>query len=637
MRAPALRDLRAMVLATLVAGLASVLGAEDACAKGEQYGRLSFPREGVPAEDAPAITVSVLAGPASRHGGGWGFFRVDLDNEDDRPHDVVVEVRSRFGPSEGRPATAARKVAVGAKERRRTWIPSPPGETNTVFCRAGDAEPVTAWPSDSAAVLQVALLASGERTGPNLQAAVAARTGSGRYPDSALGIVPMEVDDLPPTWAWLTGCAAVVLDAGRPGLEEASRQQVLLDYVEGGGFLLLLHEGALPKGPLADALGPVRANGRRGLGAWTALSQQQLGATDAEDAVALWLRRRTATPMDAANDVAALPLALREHADIPGLGRVPVRAFFFLLLAFAVVVGPVTYAVLRRRKRLTMLTVVVPAIGLGFAGAILAYGLLSEGFGTRGAVRSFTWLDQRSHHAVCLASRTLYAGWGPAALTPSPDTVVGGDGDEGPARFGRWRPTDVEADLRLDVDASRLDGSLVPSRTLTTLVTSSRARSRERIRFRRAVGGTYEVVASDTFTADLSAGPILLRDAAGAYHVLRREGKPSQSLDEIAAAGLVGEAFAGWSHRIPPPDDEDPVYGLYRSSYGASGPDVRSDTALREWLSARFEPGLPPGSFLAWTRRAPAFDDLGLEVDWKGEKHLVLGLLGPDDVIEEPR
>ena len=36
--------------------------------------------------------------------------------------------------------------------------------------------------------------------------------------------------------------------------------------------------------------------------------------------------------------------------EIPGLGEVPVKAFFFLLLLFAVLVGPVNYMYFRRRE-----------------------------------------------------------------------------------------------------------------------------------------------------------------------------------------------------------------------------------------------------------------------------------------------
>ena len=43
---------------------------------------------------------------------------------------------------------------------------------------------------------------------------------------------------------------------------------------------------------------------------------------------------------------------------------------------------------------------------------------------------------------------------------------------------------------------------------------------------------------------------------------------------------------------------------------------------------------MPAGSYLARMRRAPGFDDLGIEVEWKAARHVVVGLLAPDDVTE---
>ena len=44
------------------------------------------------------------------------------------------------------------------------------------------------------------------------------------------------------------------------------------------------------------------------------------------------------------------PLGFRAEMRIPGLGELPVRLFFLLILAFAILVGPVAYVTLRRRQ-----------------------------------------------------------------------------------------------------------------------------------------------------------------------------------------------------------------------------------------------------------------------------------------------
>jgi hypothetical protein len=179
-------------------------------------------------------------------------------------------------------------------------------------------------------------------------------------------------------------------------------------------------------------------------------------------------------------------LAVRER--IPGIGEVPVRAFFFILLAFAILVGPVAYFVLRRRRALAGLVIVVPVVGALFTLGILGFGFLSEGLGTRGVVRTFTLLDQRDHEAVTAAGRTLFASFGPSSLSILPDTVVqvpDPDEEEWPFRRGGARSPRVS----LDLDRSALGGEILPSRTVTSFATVSRARARERLRRSRSSSG----------------------------------------------------------------------------------------------------------------------------------------------------
>ena len=37
---------------------------------------------------------------------------------------------------------------------------------------------------------------------------------------------------------------------------------------------------------------------------------------------------------------------------------------------------------------------------------------------------------------------------------------------------------------------------------------------------------------------------------------------------------------------------------------------------------------------LAWVEAPPAFDSLGLDVEYRGSVHLVLGILAPEDILE---
>ena len=57
-------------------------------------------------------------------------------------------------------------------------------------------------------------------------------------------------------------------------------------------------------------------------------------------------------------------------------------------------------------------------------------------------------------------------------------------------------------------------------------------------------------------------------------------------------------------------------------------------TPIDAWIMDRVGL-LPPGSYLARVAQPPLKEDMGLDVTYRSEQHVVLGLLGPEDVIDE--
>jgi tetratricopeptide (TPR) repeat protein len=110
---------------------------------------------------------------------------------------------------------------------------------------------------------------------------------------------------------------------------------------------------------------------------------------------------------------------------IPGVGRAPIGAFQLLISVFALVIGPVNYFVLRRRKRLYFLIITVPSLALLTTALLLGYAIASEGFAVRTRVRSVTLLDQVRGEAASWSRISYYAGLAPAGgLRFSTDTAV---------------------------------------------------------------------------------------------------------------------------------------------------------------------------------------------------------------------
>jgi hypothetical protein len=110
---------------------------------------------------------------------------------------------------------------------------------------------------------------------------------------------------------------------------------------------------------------------------------------------------------------------------IPGVGAIPVIAFIVLITLFAVLIGPINYFVVWRRRQLYLLVLTIPAIAFLTSSALFGYAMIADGFGVQSRLRSFTVLDQRSKTAVAFSRISLYAGIVPSAgLTFSPDTAV---------------------------------------------------------------------------------------------------------------------------------------------------------------------------------------------------------------------
>ena len=104
----------------------------------------------------------------------------------------------------------------------------------------------------------------------------------------------------------------------------------------------------------------------------------------------------------------------------PGIRGVPVYGFMVLITAFAVLIGPVNYFYLRRKRLLWLLLVTVPATALVTSVLLVGYSVAAHGFSIRSRIRSLTVLDQKSHSAVTVARLALFAGVAPRAACSFP-------------------------------------------------------------------------------------------------------------------------------------------------------------------------------------------------------------------------
>lgn len=92
----------------------------------------------------------------------------------------------------------------------------------------------------------------------------------------------------------------------------------------------------------------------------------------------------------------------------------PVRGLFLLMLLFVVVIGPVNYLLVARRKRKIWLWWTVPAIGVVASLGVFGYAMLAEGWRGYARTEVMTILDESGRRATTIGLTAFYA-----PLTPS--------------------------------------------------------------------------------------------------------------------------------------------------------------------------------------------------------------------------
>ncbi|MEZ6068404.1 MAG: hypothetical protein R3B90_22430 [Planctomycetaceae bacterium] len=99
---------------------------------------------------------------------------------------------------------------------------------------------------------------------------------------------------------------------------------------------------------------------------------------------------------------------------VPSVKGVPVVAFLVLITLFSIVIGPVNYIYLWKRKRLHLLVVTIPLIAFVTSLSLFGYSAIAHGFATRERVRSVTVIDQQANTALTSSRISLYSGLAPS-------------------------------------------------------------------------------------------------------------------------------------------------------------------------------------------------------------------------------
>jgi hypothetical protein len=264
---------------------------------------------------------------------------------------------------------------------------------------------------------------------------------------------------------------------------------------------------------------------------------------------------------------------------IPGVSGVPARTYLTILIVFSIVIGPVNYWFLWRRKQQALLVLTAPLISAIFIVLLGGYVIAGEGFGVRGRAVTFTMLDQVRRQAVMRASVSLYA----AGMTPG-----------GGLRFPRDMavfPISSRDRHALDLtEAQRFSSGVIQARSPTNLEQVGFRSARERLGLTLEAGGVAVVNGLDSTISAL----------------VYRIGNRDYSLTEPLAAGARGvlRADGPGAARMVPTDV--PLSGRFAHLFGHQ----------------------PEGSYLAVLERSPFWDPGLSRVEERHSFHVVIGWPG---------
>jgi hypothetical protein len=312
----------------------------------------------------------------------------------------------------------------------------------------------------------------------------------------------------------------------------------------------------------------------------------------------------------------------------PGVHGVPVYAFMVMITAFTVLIGPVNYFYLRRKRMLWLLLVTVPATALVTSALLVGYSVAAHGFSIRSRIRSLTVLDQKSRSAVTVARLALFAGAAPArGMQFSSETAV----------YPVFPPTVEPGAFTVDwTETQALTSGWLFSRTRTQFLTIRHAEQPEHVDVKPGQDGGLAIV--NGLPWELEA--VLVADASGrllsARNVLPNASEPLAGASKANRSDFV--RLLGRNRPELPDNFSFPVFnplvGRRLRPFVLMGnfPEAHFDSNLMERLIQTWSRDLAakptclsPGSYLAVLRQNPGVDTgVGPTTEQAGY-HLLLG------------
>jgi hypothetical protein len=443
-----------------------------------------------------------------------------------------------------------------------------------------------ALPKDASAIIVAVpgspfgIAAAGwQRTLPGRTSTAGGRGGS------SSGALDIQLDPtrLPTNWLGYTSVRAVFVDPIAWEQLSDSQRSALLTWTACGGDLILAADDerafqmSLPGGAPRAGDGLLR---RHFFGRIHLRSPASLATTNLTHVLSEFDKTQDADwalPANGAPDWGTMA-SRGFRLPIPGIEGVPARAYLSILIVFSLLIGPLNYWLLRRKRQQVLLVLTTPLIAAIFIVLLAGYAVAVEGLSVYGRAVTFTMLDQAGRQATTRSSVSLYAaGMSPRGGLRFPrDVAIYPIGPDGSGTRER---------LTLDLtEAQRFAAGVVQARAPANFEQISHRTARERLSFDRDERGISVVNGLGATILSL-----LFRDGDRMYSLARP--LPAGGRD-VLTAGLTSLVPAGL-----------PLSSRFYSAIGQQ----------------------PAGSYLAVLDRSPFWDPGAPEVLERGSFHFVLG------------
>ena len=266
---------------------------------------------------------------------------------------------------------------------------------------------------------------------------------------------------------------------------------------------------------------------------------------------------------------------------VSGLG-IPVRGLFFLMLLFAVVIGPVNLIVLSRKKRRIYMLWTTPVISAITCLAVFLYATFAEGWNRHARTEGLTILDERDHRATTIGWTAFYSG-----LTPGDGLHFGYETELTP--LADSMNTNLARTVDWTHDQHLANGWVAPRVPAHFMVRKSEIR-RERITVRR--GDDTRLTIVNGLGADI--GQLWLADRDGTTYSATNIPAGAEATLTTAEKADMSEPdekflFEAWAPLMNQELDKGNITGILRDEIASRGILLSDDVTVsvqqpgRQW------------------------------------------------------